>query len=131
MISQSTPPQLGFGRPAMAQLCVRNWEFFVSLSAELGEHTEDTIYDAELSAVSDWPRIERQHMEDAALELLSAVQTLPPPVRDVVVRRSRGWSWTAISAGLPGRAYFSLTDDWAAAVRLVWSSHGDLVRRLI
>lgn len=115
----------------MAQLCVRNWEFFVSLSTELDEHIEDTIYDAELSAVSDWPRIERQHMEDAGMELLGAVQVLPAPVRDVVVRRARGWSWTTISAGLPGRAYFSLTDDWAMAVRLLWQSHGDIVRRLI
>lgn len=126
-----TPGVLGYGRPAMAQMCVRNHEFFVAMATELGEWWERTVREAELASVSDWRRLEREHMEDAALDLLGAVRAMPLPVRDVVERRSSGMSWTSISAALPGRAYFSLTDDWSSAVRVVWERHSDTVRRLI
>ncbi len=115
----------------MSQLCVRSPEFFFAIAAELGEWWERTILDAEMASVSDWHRIEREHLEDAAMEMIGAVRAMPPPIQDVVVRRASGMSWTALQKELPDRAYFSLTDDWASAVRVIWDRHGDIVRRLI
>ncbi|MBC2803722.1 hypothetical protein GFL38_31305 [Rhizobium leguminosarum bv. viciae] len=42
-----------------------------------------------------------------------------------------GMSWKAIAEALPHRAFFSMQDDHAAALRRVWDKAGDVVRRLI
>jgi hypothetical protein len=108
----------------------RSNDFFVDLAEDLGEWWIRVKADCELSAVSDWRRCERHHMEDAACELLERMSGLPRSVRDVVERRASGQSWTRISRDLPGRAYFSLMDDWRHALRHVSQRCDDLVRRL-
>lgn len=115
----------------MAKACVRNHDFFIAMAEELGEWWVRTIADAELASESDWRRIDRYHMEDAATELATAVRGLPQPIREVVQRRSSGQSWKTISRELPDRVYWSITEDWGTGLRLVWTRYGDLVRRLV
>lgn len=115
----------------MARACVRNHEFFVAMAEELGEWWMRTIHEAELASESDWRLIERDHMDEAAELLLRAVSELPVPQREVLVRRASGMSWKGIAEALPHRAYFSMTDDWATALRSLWSRQGDLIRRIV
>lgn len=121
----------GYARPSYARLCVRTHEFFREISGELGEWWLRTLWDCALTSVpTEWRRIEREHMEEAALGIHEAIRRLPRSVRDVVEMRAVGLSWTEVSRRLPGRAYFSLTDDWASAVRMVRERCGDLVARM-
>lgn len=129
--AEAIPRVLDYARPASARSCVRNHDFYVAMAAELGEDWVRLVRELEDHSVSEtWRRVEREHMEDAATEILSSVRRLSPPVRDVVCRRAVGYSWRRISAELPHRAYFSLTDDWNGALRWLVREHGDLVRRL-
>ena len=101
------------------------------MSEELGEWWRRTLAECELSAVpTEWRRIEREHLEEAALELYDAIRRLPRSARDVVEMRAMGVSWAEISRRMPDRAYFSLTDDWRSAVRMTRDRYGDLVRRM-
>jgi len=129
--ADALPSVLGYSRPHSATSCARNHEFYLDLAAELGEDWVKLVRELEDHSVSDgWRRVERQHMEEAATDILSSLRRLPRPVRDVVYRRAAGVSWRRISADLPGRAYFSLTDDWTSALRWLCREHGELVRRL-
>lgn len=116
----------------MARACVRNHAFFVAMAEELGEWWMRTIADAELGSVSDWRRIERSHMEDAAEELLRAIVDMPAPLREVLVQRAAyGKSWRDVSSALPHRVYFSVVEDWHRALSWLWDRHGDLIRRIV
>jgi len=86
--------------------------------------------DCALSTTSDWKLVERRHREDAAAELLEVIRSFPTPVKLVVEMRASGLGWGAIGKELPGRAYFSILEDWRWALRRISQRHDDLVRRL-
>ena len=124
---------LGISRPSYERACVRNHAFMAQIARELGDWYERFVREAEVNAVGTgfWRRVERDHLDDAATELMDVVRRMSPPVRDVVVRRAVGQSWRDISRALPERAYFSLTDDWQLALRTLARDHGPLLRRLV
>ncbi|WP_245490058.1 hypothetical protein [Rhizobium ruizarguesonis] len=107
-----------------------NHAVFQQLATELGESWMDLVRDADKTDANA-RRVERRHMEDAAEEIVAVVNALLPPLREVVVRRAAGMNWKAIAEALPHRAFFSMQDDHAAALRRVWDKAGDVVRRLI
>lgn len=93
------------------------------------EQWRELVADNEASSTSDWKRIERGHLEDAAAELISVVRELPKPVREVVERRAVGLSWQAIAKSLPTRALFSIKDDWERGLKALNESHFQLLDR--
>ncbi|MBY5889084.1 hypothetical protein HFN49_23135 [Rhizobium leguminosarum] len=120
----------GMARASWQRQFVLNHAVFQQLAAELGEAWMDLVRDADKTDANA-RRVERRHMEDAAEEIVAVVNALLPPLREVVVRRAAGMNWKAIAEALPHRAFFSMQDDHAAALRRVWDKAGDAVRRLI
>ena len=76
-------------------------------------------------------RIEREHLEAAAGELAEFVESLSPPVREVVIRHACGRSLRSLRNDLKDRAYFSILDDWNAALVSIWREREDCVRRIL
>ncbi|WP_414815243.1 hypothetical protein [Rhizobium sp. IY2] len=109
---------------------VLNHAVFQQLAAELGENWMKLVHDADKDDASA-RRVERRHMEEAAEEIVAVVNALLPPLREVVVRRAAGMNWKAVADALPHRAFFSMQDDHATALRRVWDKADDAVRRLI
>lgn len=104
---------------------------FRSLAKELGEAWTELVRNAEYAATPLGVRLERRHMEDAAEEIVAVVDKLPKPQREVVIRKAAGMSWKRIVRDLPNRAFFSMEDDYSAALGRIWVEAGDAVRRLI
>lgn len=130
--AEAIPGVLGYSRPSMARLCVRNHEFYAAMARQLDVRVELLLDELESTAVSEsWRRVERGHLEDAAVELLGVVRGFPRPVRDVVELRAAGVSWRDVTRALPDRVYWSMTDDWAWALRKVWGEHDGLVGRIV
>lgn len=130
MNDNAADPRLGFSRPAMAKACVRNHDFFVQLAQELGRTWFLLFFDACKSAKSDWKRIERHHLEDAAMDLADAVRSLPKPLQEVIYWRAIGVSWRRMSQELKGRDTLSMKEDHEKALALLWTRHGSTVRRI-
>lgn len=126
--------RLGIARPSYAKACVRNHEFMVGVSEELGEWYERVIRECEKAAQGksdEWRRIERRHLDDAAITLVEAVELLLPPIRKVIIMRSAGARWRDVwSASGQGRPYFSLKDDWRQGLIRLATDARDAVRRL-
>ena len=120
----------GLARANWQRQFVLNHAVFQQLAAELGENWMKLVHDADKSDANA-RRVERRHMEDAAEEVVAVVNALLPPLREVVVRRAAGMNWKAVAEALPHRAFFSMQDDHAIALRRVWDKAGDAVRRLI
>lgn len=120
----------GMARASWQRQFVLNHAVFQQLAAELGEHWMNLVRDADKNDANA-RRVERRHMEDAAEEIVAVVEVLLQPLREVVVRRAAGMNWKAIAEALPHRAFFSIQDDHASALRRVWDKAGDSVRRLI
>lgn len=124
-------PCLDFTRPAMSRLCERSTEFFQEIAIELGDWWRNLARDSAAGNASAGDLLARQMRDEAATALADVVRALPVPVRTVVQRRAAGQSWRRISSDLPGRAYFSLTDDWHKTCVLIASRNSDLVERLL
>lgn len=107
----------------------RSWEFFVSLAEELGEWPERLI-EGQYPTGASILRLERSHREEAAGELVTLVRRMTVPVRRVVEARAVGVPWKRLTRELPDRAYFSMVDDYDAAVTTLFVHHHDVVRRL-
>ncbi|MBB2674695.1 UNVERIFIED_ORG: hypothetical protein GGE44_004273 [Rhizobium esperanzae] len=120
----------GLARASWQKQFVLNHAVFQQLAAELGEDWMKLVRDADKDDANA-RRVERRHMEDAAEEIVAVVDALLQPLREVVVRRAAGMNWKAIAEALPHRAFFSIQDDHAAALRRVWDKAGDAVRRLL
>ncbi|PDT07864.1 hypothetical protein [Rhizobium sp. M1] len=120
----------GMARASWQKQFVLNHTVFQQLAAELGEDWMKLVRDADKNDANA-RRVERRHMEDAAEEIVAVVNALLPPLREVVVRRAAGMNWKAVAEALPHRAFFSIQDDHATALRRVWDKAGDAVRRLI
>jgi len=129
ILSFHIDPRLRLKRPSYETGLTRSHEFMILLAAELGDWWERLVEDNEKSSVSDWNRIERRHMEDAAIELVEIVRAMPAPMREVVERRATGMSWKAICADLPARVYFSIVQDWESGLRLLEMKHFQLLQR--
>lgn len=124
--------RLGFSAPSYNRACVRTHAYFVELGKELGEWW----LTLQANSMKDDPsvrRIVREYQEEAALDLAGFVAKLPEPQRRVVELKSSGLSWKRVMEHplMKGRAYFSVMDDWKAAIQRTWTERGDLVRRLI
>lgn len=128
---QSIPSVLSLKRPSYETGLTRTHDFILQMSEEMGEWWERTARLNEASSVSDWKKIERSQMCDAALELVEVIRGMPRPVRDVLERRAAGMSWKAIQDDLPKRAYFSIMDDWKGALRKLNEGHHELLLRFI
>lgn len=119
---------------------MRDHDFFVSLARELldadwREMREDTRLEMLRNLRSPQMddairRVERQHLEDASLELDSAVRALPGPLAQVVLLRASGLSFRSLKERLKGRAMFSIVDDWNTAMRRLWAEHEVTIRRI-
>jgi hypothetical protein len=102
------------------------------IAIELGEPLCKVAMANQKSSESDWRRVERRHMYDAAAELIDYVASaVPPGQREVLILRAYGNGWREVARMLPGRVYYSLADDWRAGLMFVWKNRGDVVRRLI
>lgn len=129
--------RLGYSRPSHARLMIRSHAFVVAVAEEMGEWWVRMVAENERgrtrsgSSSESWRRVERQHMEDAALDIVEMVEKMPRPMRDVVVLRASGASWREIGQALPDRAHFSMADDWCSALRLLWSRGSSSVARLV
>lgn len=120
----------GMARASWQKQFVLNHAVFQQLAAELGEDWMKLVRDADKNDANA-RRVERRHMEDAAEEIVAVVNALLLPLREVVVRRAAGMNWKAVAEALPHRAFFSIQDDHATALRRVWDKADDAVRRLI
>ena len=107
----------------------RSWDYYVQLAADLGVWTEELIHNQDPISKS-LRRVERQHLEEAAVELCEFVRIMPPPVRVVVEARACGVAWKKMTEQLPGRAFFSIREDWYAALATILRDRKDLVRRI-
>src|SRR5690606_5274489 len=87
----------------------RSWEFYVAIADEIGEWVQRVL--ADRAPDDSLRRIERDHQEEAAGELVTFVRGMTASVRIVVETRSGGMSWRALTRSLPDRAYFSIVDD--------------------
>lgn len=131
----------GIGTTNFASLCVRDQDFFLSLARDVVDAEWSGVReDMRLSILSELRtpqlddavrRVERQHLEEAALEIELAVGELPGPLCAVVRYRAMGLSFRKIAGIMKGRAPFSLVDDWNRAISLIWERHELLVRRIV
>ena len=121
--------EVGIKRPNYETGVSRSHQFMIQLSEELGAKWRELVEANEESSVSDWRKIERRHMEDAALEVVAIVRELPKPVREVVELRASGMGWKAICEELPDRVYFSIIDDWKRALTIFNERHASLLLR--
>lgn len=124
--------QLKMKRPSYESNISRSHEFMIQVGEDLGlkpDEWRELVADNEASSISDWKRIERGHLEDAAAEVISVVRGLPEPVREVVERRAVGLSWQAIAKSLPTRALFSIKDDWERGLKELNLLHAELLGR--
>jgi hypothetical protein len=122
--------RLGFAAPSYNRCCVQNAEWFIALAADIGGRWYELMEDCTKSE-PNVRRIVREYQDEAALELAAFVGRLPVPIRQVLELKSSGLSWKRVMEALPGRAYFSVMDDWNVALGRVWAERDDLVRRLI
>lgn len=129
MFRQHTAQGLGYKRPSYESNVSRSQLFMSQLSADLGEALERLIQSNEESSVSDWRKVERQHMDEAAVELLTVISAMPQPIREVVELRATGMSWKRICDSLPKRVYFSIIDDWKRALAILNERHDYLLNR--
>lgn len=129
-MSRSASSGLGFSSPSYNRAFIRNSELFVELSRELGDWWVRLMKTSQLSDVPA-RRIDRQHMEDAALELMTFVEDLPEPERVPVVQRSAGVGWRTIYRRYPDRASFSIKEDYDRALRKIWLAREGAVLRLV
>lgn len=131
----------GFGTTNFASMCVRDHDFFVEIAKDIFNSDlagmRDDTRDFVLSVIKGpqleeaLRKVERQHLEDAAMELITLVDTLPRNLRAVTVSRASGLSFRKIREYRKDRAMFSLVDDWNDSVRYIWDSSEELVRRII
>lgn len=124
--------RLGFAAPSYNRGCVQNSAWFIDLALDLGVRWQELLDDC-VKSDPNVRRIVREYQNEAALELAAYVNKLPVPVRTIVELKSAGLSWKKVMAHplTEGRAYFSVMDDWNAALALIWRDRGDLVRRLV
>lgn len=110
-------PRLGFPRASsgFGDRETSSYWVLVGMARELG-CTLDELR-AEQSPSGQVARIEVAAAREAAYFLLGEAVRLPPQQRDVVVARARGRSWRAILRALPGRAHFSVVEDFRAGCR--------------
>lgn len=107
----------------------RSHEFYVQMAADLGDwwwRLEDDSGDKDAGL----RRLERSHMEEAAIDLADLVRRLPGSCRRIVEARAAGHSWRTIFADNPDRVGYSMMDDWEGTLRAIWAAHEDLVRRV-
>lgn len=124
--------RLGFAAPSYNRACVQNSAWFLDLAKDLGERWYE-LMDNCMRTEPGVRRIVREYQDEAALDLAAYVSKLSTPVRSVIELKSAGLSWKRVLAHplMEGRAYFSVMDDWNAALALIWRDRGDLVRRLV
>lgn len=122
--------RLGMTAPSYARSLTRSAEFLWAIALEMRQFVERVVQDNEASAPDVGLRIEREHSEEAAVALHEIVRRLSTPVREVTVMRAEGRGWREVVRMLPGRAFFSLVDDYRSGLRDVWAEGSDLVRRL-
>lgn len=126
--------RLGISRPSYVRACVRNHAFMVGIAEEMGEWYERVIRQAEKASrgtLDEWRRIERRHVDDAAMDLQTAVHSLLPPIRQVIIMRSCGTSWRGVwDASGKNRPFFSLKDDWRSGIRQLGLLAAEPIARL-
>jgi hypothetical protein len=120
--------RLGMSSPAYTR-AERGMQFYLDLAREL-QDWDRNILNYQDPIGRSIRKVEREHIEEAASELIQLVRRMPPPVRIVCEMRACGVSWRRICAELPDRAYFSMMEDNQRAVGTLHLNHGDIVRRV-
>lgn len=132
--------RLGYGTPPQNRMMHRTPDVMRALAKEMidaaGGGSEaiteraagEMLRDHAISGGGAWSRAEAELAEERALALVEVVHALPTPLRTVLVMRATGRSWKAVYAALPGRATWSVAEDYGRALAAVWADADDLVR---
>ena len=125
--------RLGFSAPSYSRSFSHGYETLFDIakdccpaSKDLGAYFDDLLKDR-TGTPGSWDRLAGEMREERALELVEHVLRLAQPQREVVVLRSSGMEWKRLVKALPGRAYFSIVEDYEAALRSIWARADDLV----
>lgn len=122
----------GYSGPSYSRLVLQNPLYFRQLAEELGGSWMELMRSA-AHEPAEYRRIVREHMEDRAAELALYVSGMRAPLRKVVQLRSCGLSWRSVlrHPDMEGRVHYSVMDDWAAALGMIWRDRGDCVRAIL
>lgn len=122
--NRTLSPKLGFSAPSYNSMFVRDYWTLFALAVD-GEFSLDELIMDQKSDM--WARFDREQVVECALALARAVGELPAPVQDVVLLRASGLSWARMVRARPGRAYWSMVDDWKAAAATLSERCGDAI----
>jgi hypothetical protein len=109
--------KLGFAHLDYGRLFIRDkWTLF-AIARELGCTVEDLLEPPQPAPES---RVAWSEIAEASESLMAIARGLPPMMREVTLLRATGLGWRKIGKALPGRASFSLAQDYADGIALVW-----------
>lgn len=120
----------GMTSPSYNRGIVHDRELFRELAEELKLPMMELLRNVDVVDRSS-KRIIREYMEEAAIDMVSFVESLPRPIREVLELKSLGLSWKRVMELLPQRVYYSALDDYEAGLRRIWAEREDLVRRIV
>jgi hypothetical protein len=118
-IERKTRPsaKLGFAQLDYGRLFVRDrWTLF-AIAREIGCSVEDLLEPPQPSPES---RVAWRDIVDASEKIMGAARSLPDQLKLVTLLRAGGLGWRKIGKALPGRALFSLADDYERGIRRIW-----------
>lgn len=109
--------KLGFAQLDYGRLFVRDrWTLF-AIARELGCSVEELMEPPQQSQES---RVVWSQIIDASESLMSAARSLREPIRQIILLRASGMGLRKIGIALPGRAPFSLAEDFEEGIRKIW-----------
>ena len=106
--------RLGFTQINYGRLFVRDrWTLF-AIARELGCEVREILAPPEQRSTSDSPRW--PELVSAAERVLAVVTQADARTREIIRHRAGGRSWNDLARLLPGRATFSIRDDYETAI---------------
>jgi len=108
--------KLGFAQLDYGRLFVRDrWTLF-AIARELGCTIEELI---EPPVPASESRVVWGDLVEASDVVMGAARSLREPIRQVTLLRAAGLGWRKIQRALPGRASFSLAEDYVLGIERV------------
>lgn len=117
--------RLGFARVPLGRMMNRTdyWTAF-SIARETGLTIDEVVQQVMRKPERSGPSV------DEYVELYGhLVRACRPGQREPVIAKLLGWSWKRIVRTWPGRAFFSLQDDYLGVISRVRGAAGDLIAR--